>query len=204
MCKLIAVATDKEGAPCTLEGPCSVLVFEHTLQGWQICRRFEYAPAGDDTQAVLRDKVRDLIKALGTCRVFAAKVAAGLAFHMLDRAGVSVFEVTTLSREVLDGIAQDVRDTKPIEQQPVKTEIAPRQSGEEGMYVFDLIAVQRAHPELSSKKALMTFFDTTPFATLTLFCTHLPPWIEYRSDLSVRATEENGVVRAEIVKACKG
>ncbi len=204
MCKLIAVATDKEGKPCDLNKPCNVQLYENTLQGWQMCREYLYAPNQDDATPTLRDKVKELVAKLGECRVVAAKAATGIAYHSLDRAGFSVFEITSLSREVLDGIAQDVRDSKLIEKLPVEVETAPRQSGGDGVYVFDLIAVQRAHPEVSSKKALMSFFDTTPFVALTLFCSHLPPWIEQRSDLSVSATEENGVVRAEIAKTCKG
>lgn len=203
MCKLIAVATDKEGKPCDLNKPCNVQLYENTLQGWQMCREYLYAPNQDDAPPTLRDKVKELVVKLGECRVVAAKAATGIAYHCLDRAGFSVFEITSLSREVLDGIAQDVQASRLEEKPSEQVLVAPWQSGEEGMYVFDLVALQRVHPEVSSKKALMNFFDTTPFATLTLFCSHLPPWIEQRSDLSVSATEENGVVRAEIVKTCK-
>ncbi len=202
VCKLIAVATDKEGNPCDLNNPCNVQLYENTLQGWQMCREYLYAPNLNDAPPTLRDKVKELVAKLGECRVIAAKAATGIAYHSFDRAGFSVFEIASLSREVLDGIAQDVQAARLEEKPPEQVLAAPWQSGEDGVYEFDLVALQRVHPEVSSKKALMSFFDTTPFVALTLFCTHLPPWIEQRSDLAVSAREQNGVMCAMITKTC--
>ncbi|MFA9382063.1 MAG: Fe-only nitrogenase accessory AnfO family protein, partial [Acetanaerobacterium sp.] len=89
----IAVAVNDRGAPSPLDRPCSVLLFERTASTWEAHTEIPFALSVLDSPFFVRDKVAALIAALGTCRIIAGGPVTGLAFHALDRAGFSIFEI---------------------------------------------------------------------------------------------------------------
>ncbi len=57
-------------------------------------------------------------------------------------------------------------------------------------------------PALSSKKAMMNFFDTTPFLELKLICKHIPPWIENSGKYNIKSERHDDSFTAVITKKC--
>jgi len=87
------------------------------------------------------------------------------------------FSNARLAPEVLDGIVEDVLSGGADAARPV-TEQGPAETGTPGVFRLDLAALQAAHPEMSSKRALRAFWEQKPFIELRLHCDHIPPWIE--------------------------
>jgi hypothetical protein len=89
--------------------------------------------------------------------------------------GLSVFEIKCLTDELLDQLVADVERTLPHSADECPR--CPVETAERGRYFLDLVKLQEAHPEVSSKQALREFLSTS-FRDLTLICSHVPPWIE--------------------------
>lgn len=165
-----------EGAICSIEDCSEVLVFEKQNDTWHMAMQLSCSLAGSSLSAI-RDGVRSLILELGNCSVVVSKSIAGIAYHVFDRMGFSVFEADLLSDELLDRIFQEIElEQKHMSEEQIATEPIPED--DEGRWVLDLIALQEKHPEISSKQALRPFLQQKNFLELKLLCTHLPPWLD--------------------------
>ncbi len=197
----IAVVLNPQGEPSSLNEDCVVKIFTKQGDRWAAERQTAVQLATGDAPAVVRDKLKGLISVLGGCKVIAGSSISGLAYNILTRMGFYIFEINKVTEDVLDGIAEDVRtegtpkEVPPVQPFPSETETA-------GVYWLDLIALQTVSPEISSKKALKPFFESTPFVCLELLCSHLPPWLENEQGLKIQAFAEEGRVRAVITRAC--
>ena len=80
----------------------------------------------------------------------------------------------------------------------------------ENNFVFnylDYLLLEIKHPEITTKKAMLPFFDSTPFFSLTVRLSHLPPWLEVGSyaekyDISRKKTDDALLVTIKN-KVCK-
>ncbi len=197
----IAVVLSPQGEPSLLNEDCVVKVFTKQGARWAAERQLPVQLATGDAPAVVRDKLKGLILALGGCKVIAGSSISGLAYNILTRMGFYIFEISKVTEDVLDGIAEDVRtEGTPKEVPPVRP--FPSETETAGVYWLDLIALQTVSPGISSKKALKPFFESTPFVCLELLCSHLPPWLENEQGLKIQTFAEEGRVRAVITRAC--
>lgn len=128
----------------------------------------------------IRSQVNDIIKKLDDCKIVVFGKIAGIPFSVFDMAGFSIFQINELSENTLDEIYQDIVDAENTikEKEEMMKKAIPVETDTPGVYIFDMIKVQEANPEISTKKALLPFLDSTPFLELKVFCVHLPPWIE--------------------------
>ena len=73
---------------------------------------------------------------------------------------------------------------------------------------INLMEVQAAHPDITSKKALRPFLASTPFVELEIICGHMPPWLEEHMRqhhlTCARTRQDDGTVRARISHALCG
>lgn len=167
----------REGQLSDFTSCTAVAVFEPDAETWQLTSEIPYAADACTDPAEIRNHVRSLILELDDCSAVVARRLQGLPYHVFDRMGFQIFEAETLSDALLSGILADIADTGAVAA-PAETPTAPVASDEHGRYALDLIALQEQHPEVSSKKALRPFLQSTPFFELHLRCSHMPPWLE--------------------------
>lgn len=186
----IAVFLDGASRPASPEAAAELVVFADAGTGW---RAVSSVPAPLSLSGETRGAREALLRLAGElegCRIAAGRRFSGLAFQVFNQLGFSIFELESFSPGALDRIRADVREEEarrgasaPVS--PVETDVA-------GIYSFSLTALQKQHPEISSKTALRSFLTETPFLHLDLLCSHLPPWIG-------RMAQE-GKIRLNLVK----
>ncbi|WP_162510867.1 Fe-only nitrogenase accessory AnfO family protein [Treponema endosymbiont of Eucomonympha sp.] len=169
----IAVILSADGTIAPLESGSALAVYRRNEHTWECAETVAYT-LRTDSPAALRDDVKNLADRVPTCSVIVGKSIAGLPYHVLDRRGFAVFEAEEFSAGLLDTVEQDVlaaaNAEADIPARPVETETP-------GQYALDLIRLQERHPEISSKKAFRDFLQTD-FTSLTVVCSHIPPWVE--------------------------
>lgn len=197
----IAVVLNQDSQVSSLEKKTVLTVFEKD-NGWKIIREIPVTVDNGQNIAAMRQQFSDLAAQLEDCKIIAGNSISGIAYHTFDRLGFSIFEIQEISPVTLESILEDVSNANEEAQAEKTVSAEPTETETPGVYNLDLLALQREHPEMTSKKALHPFFKTTPFAELHLQCAHVPPWIENDPCLLVRAQESNGVVQAVITKQC--
>lgn len=153
----------------------------------------------------LREQFKELVSKLGDCEIIACKDLIGIAYHMFNRMGFSIFNIDNINDETFFGIISDIETGNELNQlkQQALLNLGPVEKETSGMYFLDLLELQKSFPDLSSKKALQPFFKETPFVQLELICSHLPPWIEEYGYTIKTSIFDSNKTRAMIDNYCK-
>ena len=99
----------------------------------------------------------------------------------------AIFEIESLDAAMLDKIVNDLYNNLHNINAGAAVPTSPVETAN-GIYYLDLIKLQNAHPDISSKKALRAFIDNSPFIRLDLVCSHIPAWLkspEYEKKLDI-------------------
>lgn len=144
----------------------------------------------------------ELVKLLDTCSIIITRKCTGILFQMLTMQGYYIFEMDSVNQTMLEEVYEEVCDMKNHVWKSQETTV-PIETDVPGIYFLDLMEVQKHHPDITTKKALASFFEQTPFVSLKLKYQHIPPWIEEKSDLEIKELKENGTIYFEIIrKSC--
>lgn len=180
------------------------IVFEQSDGVWnQIEEYYVNLSPGADVGTV-REEIKKLLERLDNCRIVAGSSFSGVLYRELDSRGFSIFEVDEFSPGTLDSILRDIDEARIEAGLAADAPTHPIEMNTTGVYQLDLVKLQKANPEISSKQALCEFLETTPFYELRLVCAHVPPWLMSGSyDIS---TETAGDVVAATIrkKQCRG
>ena len=174
MKKQIIVTLNRTGVLVPFANTEHFVLFEKRQADWHPADEWEYKPGHTDAAAI-RETISTMASRFEDCRIIVSQKVLGIPYQMLDKTGFSIFEVDTVSDRLLDDIVKDVSQSQAIADQPPAE---PQSSHGDGHYYFDLVRLQRAYPEISSKRALMGFMSSADFVSLELICDHLPPWME--------------------------
>jgi Fe-only nitrogenase accessory protein AnfO len=179
MLRQIAVLC-RNNCPSSLKEAEKIHIFESPEQNasgdWLERKIFPFQLKKTTRMSEFRDEIRTLITKLGDCRIIAGSSIDGLAYHILDRMGFHIFEISSLDSATLHGIAQDVAQADALPEKEDNLPLAPSASSP-GIYYLDFIRLQQVHPEISSKRALQPFLQSTPFIQLNVLCSHVPLWL---------------------------
>lgn len=183
-----------------------ISIFNKSDAGWSVEKEVPVKICFTDEPSAVRDQLRELIEALGECRILAGKEISGLVFNIFDRMGFHIFNIDEINDACLDGILSDIEAGS--EQDRIRKEMLenarPAETATPGTYFLDLIALQENCPDVSSKKALKTFFEEIPFLELELVCSHLPPWLENMGyEIKTQKLSENKLKATVINRFCK-
>lgn len=192
----IALYMNKDGNVDSFLNISEIAVFQKE-GAWNIQRSISTGAMPTAGVPALRTWMQSLIRSLGDCRILAGGEMTGLPYQIFGQAGFSIFTIESADPAVLDGILSDVQqleDTALLA--PVHT--TPVETGTPGVYALNLITLQQAYPEITSKMALLPFLKETPFIELHLRCQHVPPWI--LRDYAVRVQRTPGGLDACILK----
>ncbi|MDQ0202920.1 Fe-only nitrogenase accessory AnfO family protein [Pectinatus haikarae] len=204
MNKKIAVTCDKDNQLTDFASLSHIIIFENNGTAWKIRKRFPFNFSSIKTAQEIRDYTRNLILKLDDCKIIASRSINGLIYNVFDRMRFAIFEIDSLDDNMLDKIItdiynslHDVNNNVPVATAPVET------TG--GIYYLDLIKLQNAHPDISSKKALRAFIDNSPFIRLDLVCSHIPAWLkspEYEKKLDITTRNSGSSLLVSISKKC--
>ena len=208
MCKTsIAALVDDRGNPASFSTMTACCVFFRTNGTWMERKVAGTPLKGCADLAEARARMRAFISSLGGCRTIIGRNISGIPYNLLDQSGFRIFEAERLFPALLDEIGEQAQHAARDEP-PGSVPMLPQEEDKPGVYTFDLAAAMAAHPDLTSKKALLPFFDTIPFVELRLYCKHFPPWFHrYCPEHGLAYTQETlgDGVRVTITRAsCTG
>lgn len=148
---------------------------------WRKSDAVPFQPDLSGGLAAIRENIEQMLGAFNTCRIIITKSLTGIPYQVFDRSGFIVCEAEAFDLELLDIIQTDliIQDEEAKEDELLLSN-TPQETDVPGYYFIDLTQVQRKHPEMSSKMALLPFLKDTPFYTLEVVCDHIPPWFDHK------------------------
>lgn len=179
----IAVILNEKKELSSIENCSSVIIYHHRKKNWKSVQEIQWQAGALTGADHIRSKIHILAEQLGDCRVIAGKKVNGLFYQILDHNGFHIFEThCAVSPELFDSIREDLTESLSKAKESAKKRASvpttPYSPKNNGLYYLNLIELQEAFPEISSKKALKSFIETADFTELRLICRHLPPWLE--------------------------
>lgn len=126
----------------------------------------------------LRANTKEAISLIQDCNILVSQGITGIPYHVFDKMGYAIFEATSYDNNLLNEIILEVEKNR---EELKEDSLLPRQPIEitDGYYFLDFFLLEKKHPELTTKQVLLPFFDTTPFMSLSIRISHLPPWLEF-------------------------
>ncbi|HWQ74586.1 MAG TPA: Fe-only nitrogenase accessory AnfO family protein [Syntrophomonas sp.] len=174
MNKQIIAALDGEGRLAAFTQAQCLVLWRKTEAQWRPDSGCDVAERPESAETI-KNMVDDLAEKFADCHIIVAQKVSGLAYQLLNKKGYAIFEAEEISGELLDGIMQDILQAQAVPDLPPREPVSPQNDGN---FYFDLVRLQKAFPEISSKMALQNFIRNVNFMSLELICDHLPPWME--------------------------
>jgi Fe-only nitrogenase accessory protein AnfO len=173
----VAVIEHADGALAPLADDVVVAVYRRGADGWERESSRTFRVAGESL-AGMRERLREFAAMLGSVRMVVAREIGGIAVSVLDQRGFRLCTMDSFDGRCLDALCEEIQKEKTGGAEvaarpaphPVETDVP-------GCYVCDLTAILREYPDLSSKKVLRPFLDSTPFVELRVHFGHVPPWL---------------------------
>lgn len=180
MSKKIVAIVNSSNELTAFEAGTNLLIFgKEENEGWQVLKEISYSLDTKAGMAGTRDSIKNIIPELEDCKIMVGKTVAGLSYNIFERMGFEIYEADSLSVGLLEEILYEIEaEAAAVKIEPEFVPTAPVMTAEEGVYVLDLILLQKKHPEISSKKALQSFIENEVFYRLDVICNHLPPWFD--------------------------
>ncbi len=211
MADSIAVILDSNNKISSIEAGTVLLVYSKESVGWKVIREVVYSLDTGSEINIVRENIRALISSLEDCKVVVGKTIAGLSYNCFERLGFEIYEAEAFSEALLEEIRMDLENglsSSEAEAEALTVPTAPYLIAEEGVYFLNLVLLQNRHPEISSKKALQTFIESTPFYRLEVICSHVPPWFDVQLpqkglSYSVEKIQPEGLKVSIIKESCK-
>lgn len=177
-------------------------IYEKGKDGWSLADTASFSPIPAGTIRETRMGMKEVLPLAGEADAICCGEITGIPFAEFDRAGYCIFSVDAVNDQTLDGILEDIEasdEKKRIREEIIKN-ARPAETEEPGVYVLDLIMLQKECPEISSKKALREFLDTVPFLELRIDCAHIPPWLEREERFELKSQSRDGAVHMVLTK----
>ena len=153
-CDCIAVLENTDNSITAMESCTHLSVWQRdwsTGKGWHACDPAPFSLEGCETLAQMRERLRQLAHLLPEQAAIAGTSISGLAYNELSRMGFCLCELDTFSPQILDALASEILASAQGE---VQVPTAPTPTDTPGVYTINLMEVQAAHPDITSKKAL--------------------------------------------------
>jgi hypothetical protein len=200
MLEQIAVLQDDEGKLANLNDVVKISIFEET-KGLTPIYEFRI-PKVIKTTKGLRDFSESLSNKLGDCKILLGSLMTGIFFQTMTKKGFTLLEAKSYDLTLLEVIFADHKN-KQENQEEILIEVPkkPEPVDQEGNFFLDLYQLQKRHPEISSKKAILPFLSHELFISLTLMCSHVMPWLEpfcEEHNLTYSTKREGRVYRIDI------
>jgi Fe-only nitrogenase accessory protein AnfO len=200
----IAVIANNNSEVCDFFEASKFLIYEKQADKWTVTGTLEFEKIVPSVPAQTRKMTEKLLPLIESCNIIAAKSLVGIPYSVFDMAGLHIFQIESVNDAVFDDILKDIQNAAAQAnlKERIIAEARPVETDTPGVFLLDLIALQNECPEVSSKKAMAEFLETTPFLELHLTCKHIPPWIENSGKYEIKAQNKDGAVSAVITRKC--
>ncbi len=180
MNKSIAIVLDDNGQTTCLGEPSIVKVYFSDNGNWKIIKEIICKIDENMSLILIRENIKNMIEALGTCRIFIGSKVTGLPYTVFEKMGYNIWEIAGRPEEFLDYVLEKECNQHNLKlDDEVKPKIlAPIKSGNEGYFTIDLKKIQEGNMSVSSKQVLLPFLNNTTFYELKIICSHQPNWLE--------------------------
>ncbi|WKY48282.1 Fe-only nitrogenase accessory AnfO family protein [Eubacteriaceae bacterium ES3] len=178
---MMAVFTDKNDNISEFSSMAVIKIYENLNDTWEISKSIAFSPDMTLAPGELRKKLKETAESIKPCRVIITSGIKGMAYQIFDQSGFIICESDSFDIELLDAIRQDLLETQKEDMMANTNQpTAPIPTDEPGRYFIDLDKLQKNRPDISSKMALMPFFEKGDFILLDVICEHFPPWFTER------------------------
>ncbi|MBU4540629.1 MAG: hypothetical protein KJ774_05335 [Firmicutes bacterium] len=176
---LMAVFCDDNDQISRFDDMTNFVFYTKEEAGWHKSDKVPLSPDLSGGLDAIRENISQMLSAFNECRIIITKSISGIPYQIFDRSGFIICESEAFDLDLLNAIRADLisqdEEARAYARLLAKT---PEETDVPGYYRFDLSQVQKKHPELSSKMALLPFLKETPFYSLEVVCDHIPPWFE--------------------------
>lgn len=174
----IAVFIGAEGTSTSLDEPGIMAVFRRDQSTWETDREQDFAIGTAKSMRELRLKMGEMVEFLGPCKVVVARSATGVPYFELEKARCSIWEVSGAPEDFLDHVlaGEEAERSEGQAEAPVAVPVPCETSP--GYFFISIKEMQEKNSGVSSKQVLRQFLRNGGFRTLTVVCSHVPPWIE--------------------------
>ncbi|OOM79547.1 Fe-only nitrogenase accessory AnfO family protein [Clostridium sp. BL-8] len=136
----------------------------------------------------IRSEYQKLLSEFEECKSIIVKKAFGIPYSTFYMEDFSIWELDGNPLDYLDEIV-----VKELEQEELEArEVEVGKKIKEGYYLIDLQELELTNPELSSKKAIIPYWEKEDTEKIEVRCCHVPPWLMDR--------ENNGEMKLEIIQ----
>lgn len=201
----IAVFTDESGNMANFYDCTRINMYAKTDDVFKLQKTVEYEKIEPSSPLKIRRDTEALIELIESCDTAAFKEIFGIPYSVFDMAGYNIFSIDYYSEEMLMGIEEDIEALNDSNRKKEKMldSAKPVETDTPGVYYFDLLQVQTKCPDITSKQAIKSFLDETPFMELRLICAHMPPWIEKDARFKVESEKiDRGIYSVITLKQC--
>lgn len=204
----IAVYTDSESRLVPYREADKITVYEE-MGSWSSVGEVKLekpsrTPSAGMSQTIRLNAERAAAE-LDGCGIIAGAELSGIPYHVFDRRDFKIYQVSVMDGYVMDAIAFETSAPQPDAEKARKASPEllpvrdfPTETAAPGVYFYNLAAAQKRNPAITSKKVLGRFINEIAFETLTLVCTHVPPWLENGAFKIDTAQNSDGTLTARI------
>jgi Fe-only nitrogenase accessory protein AnfO len=177
----IATILGKDRCSSTLSEPGTVVVFQRQGGSFEPVREMAFALDPEIGLKELRLKMAELLQFLNGCKIFTAHSASGALYFELEKAGISIWEISGRPENFLAIVLEDEEKEQAAAQVPVLKGIPAPVEVSPGCFFISIKEIQGKSPEITSKQVLQQFISQGHYRELEIICDHVPPWIEMES-----------------------
>lgn len=177
----IAVLLDEKDKITSFDNINKINIFYQVNNEWLLKEQLGHIVIEGNSVGQIQKSIIGIIDKLDRCKIILGSIITGVPFHVLDRKGIIMCEADNYSDQILNEIMKDQLELekKLASKDIVKEEFkGPKLVDEDGVFFLDLISLQKTHPEISSKKAIIPFLTNIVFYELQVVCDHVMPWLE--------------------------
>lgn len=139
----------------------------------------------------IRKEYQSLLEQINDCKIVVVTKAFGIPYSVFYMEDFSVWELEGNPMDFLDEIVVSENEKEELDKQEV--EVAKKI--EEGYYFVDLQELELTNPEMTSKKAIIPYFQKEDVKKIEVSCCHVPPWLIAKKEKGEFTLEINEVSR---------
>ncbi len=170
----IAVFVNQEGNTGNFNSRGIIRVYEKDINHWSVVDSFSFDLGQSQSPAIMRENLKTFMKQLSDCNVLVGDKIIGLAYNVLDRSGIHIWEFKGKPEEFLDIVWRKELD---MEQELNDDKKDPFVDLGCQRYYVNIKDILLANGDVTSKKLLFPFLDRVTFEELHVVFSHIPPWL---------------------------
>lgn len=179
----IGVILNEEDEITSLIDATKIAIYEKEAFTWNKTKEITNCFMQRNSMKQMNQFVNRMIDELKDCKILVASILTGVAYMKLDRAGFMLCEAGKFSQRLLEEISIDYKKSKEKKEEKesisdLNYPTSPYATNIKGVYELDLRKLFKAHPDITSKMAILPFLKKVEFINLIIICSHVMPWLD--------------------------